>query len=220
MIVFVKTKKICIAVILILCFALSTSCYGRSEYPIYVNDISLYAETVAGSDYFKVALTSSTEILSFSYYNNWNEDFDTYLELCFENKEDLLECLQSLAPSKFDSNGEAGYSQDELFVETPNPYNSSYTNLINMSFRTYRGDAIYTGYYTRSSELLFLKCNFGIISYSIEDLKILQFATQGTFSFGDGLGAENYTPKYFEYFNIPIDENTKRMYEITIPSQN
>ena len=118
-----------------------------------------------------------------------------------------------LAPSKFDPNGDTGYSQNEIFLEMPNPYNSSYTDLINLFFLSHTAYASWTGYSVYVSKGIFLKCNFGVISYSLEELKIVQSSMQGTFSFGDAFDSENYVPKYFEYFNIAINENTERKYE-------
>lgn len=185
------------------------------EYPIYIDDPSLYSEAIAGSRFFKTNLPLNAEIVKFAYYNNWNEDFDAFLALKFQSAEDLMECLKILAPSKFDSNGEVGCSEHELFIEMPNPYESSYTDLINLFFVSYTKEANFTGYEVNSkSDIILLNCNFGVISYSTEDLMIIQSAMQGTFSFGVAFDAENYKPKYFEYFNVAIDETTQRIYTV------
>ena len=212
-----KISRKFIALLLLISMLLMSSCYN---YPLYIDDPALYSQTISNNNFYKGDLPESAEIVRFSHYNNWNEDFDTYLELSFRSEEDLIECLKILAPSKFDPNGEAIYQQSELFLETPNPYNSSYTDLVNLFYVSSNAYTTYTGYSVRISKIMFLKCNFGVISYSLEDLKIVQASMQGSFSFGDTFDSENYTPKYFEYFNIAINENTERIYEVIRPSQN
>ena len=212
-----KTLRTFIVFLLLISMLLISSCYN---YPVYIDDIALYSQTVSNESFFKPVLPSNAEICKFSNYNNWNEDFDTFLELSFKNEEDLIECLKILAPSQFDPNGEDGYKQSELFLKMPNPYNASYTDLVNLFYVSSNAHTTYTGYSVRVSKIMFLKCNFGVISYSLEELKIVQASMQGSFSFGDTFDSENYTPKYFEYFNIAINENTERIYEVTRPSQN
>ena len=194
-----------------------SSCY---DYPIYTDDIALYSQTISNNNFYKANLPEGAEIVKFTHYNNWNEDFDTFLELSFQSEEDLIECLNILAPSKFDPNGEEGYKQSELFLEMPNPYNSSYTDLVNLFYLSSNANTTYTGYSVRVSKIMFLRCNFGVISYSLEELKIIQSSMQGSFSFGDTFDSENYAPKYFEYFSIPINEHTERTYEVIRSSQN
>jgi len=212
-----KISRIVIVFSLLIAMLLMSSCY---DYPIYTDDIVLYSQTISNNNFYKTNLPESAEIVNFSHYNNWNEDLDTFLELSFRSEEDLIECLKVLAPSKFDPNGEGGYKQSELFLEMPNPYNSSYTDLVNLFYLSSNANTTYTGYSVRVSKIMFLRCNFGVISYSLEELKIIQSSMQGSFSFGDTFDSENYTPKYFEYFNIPINEHTEKTYEVIRSSQN
>lgn len=196
--------KTCLIVIVftLLCGILS-SC---TDYTIYTQDISQYNSKDFPIDqtFFLKEIPSNADAIAFSYYDYWEEDFDLYLELKFKNQQELEDYLTEL--KNYVINSFESRDIERLFREVINPYDSSYTDLFIMAYITMQGDKMFTGYEIKVSDNSKLfSCNFGVISYSLDDLTVIQSATSGSFE-----NVNKYIPKYFERFNVPLNENYER----------
>lgn len=170
--------------------------YGSEQYPI-------------SSTIFPDEIPSNAQVVSFSYYNYWQEAEDIYLELKFYTiqemerylsilKSDCIAKCQDYTPPK---NG-------EWFVEEKNIYNESYTDLYFTFYNTSKEENIYTGFIIeKDSEETLYKCNFGLICYSYDELTVIQTYVHGWYQ----ESVHNYIPKYFVRFNIPLDETHKKL---------
>lgn len=175
---------------------------------LYTEDISQYnsEEYPINTSIFLDKLPDSLDVISFSYYDYWHEASDIYLELSFDAKEDFeayLSDLKNYCISDFPS------KYDKQFIEVSNPYNKNYTDLFCTNYWSYISQKYYTGYeITQSESCGAYSCNFGVISYSYEELRIIQ-----AYSYGDFQDCEHdYVPKYFQRFNIPTCENHSRIF--------
>ena len=195
-----------ILVLTLICCGLSSCFSNHCVYTENSADYNLYEHK-----FFPSEIPKSAEILKFSKYEYWVEDYDTYLELKFNTVEELEHHLGNLKDNIKNSVKKEIYPNNEsLFLEVENPYDSTYTDVFVLCYATWSDSQRYTGYeFEIYEDYSVLDCNFLIISYSYEDLILIESATQG--SFGDDYGYD-YVPKYFERFNIPLDEKCKRIY--------
>lgn len=171
--------------------------YNTEDYPLY--------ETL-----FLKELPQEAEAVDFSYYLYYTaEEEDTYLELKFNSLDEMQVYLDTLTATLVDyyrnSYNETQSNNGEWFIECPNPYNEKYTDLFSVVFDAgYCTGADYTGYVIEKNEDLFwYKCDYGIISYSYEELTVIQTSSEGWFCesvHGD------YVPKYLKRFNVPLNE--------------
>lgn len=181
--------------------------YNSKKYPIV-------------SDVFLEKIPSNAKVISFSYYDYWNEEKEIYLELEFNSLEEMEDYLQSLKKHCFESVADrkipSGF-QGEWLMESKNPHDLKYTDLfcvsrtINTQMEGSEKASDYTGYKIDVREdLTFYKCYYSIISYSYDDLRVIQSDTRGTFYDK----RNNYIPKFLLRFSVPITENFDRMYRL------
>ena len=159
------------------------------------------------SSIFPDCLPSSAENIRFSYYNYWNQAIDIYVEVKF----DSLELMQSylvetiaICEENYAANTEY---QSNQFIETQNPHNADYIELFCSLFYTIQNEKTYTGYKIKTiSGKNYLSCNFGIISYSFDELTVIHTYVCGEYQ----ENIHNYVPCYFRKFNIPLNEDLDR----------
>ncbi len=182
---------------------------NKSPYPLYTEKAEDYNSELypINAPIFLENIPIEAEIISYSYYNYWEEDRDTYLELKFQDRSDMEKYIEQLISCviKREQKG-SGKDANECFVERTNPYQESYTDLFCTSYKSYVSDYCYTGYeieHYENSGIIY-SCNYGLISYSYEDLIVIQTSCQGSIV----KSVQEYTPKYFVRFNVP--ENEKR----------
>lgn len=173
--------------------------YNTAEYPlhlpIFLNEIPSYAE-----------------VASFSYYNYWNEANDYYLELKFSSRkemEDYLSQWQTAALETLRKDGQP--ANREWFVTDQNPYNSSYTDIFCTTYITFTAETEYTGYSIEpsgDSQNPLYRCNFGVISYSFDELTVIQTYVHGHFREAE----HHHVPRFFLRFDVPLDERYERRF--------
>jgi len=184
--------------------------YTTEEHLYYTESIDDYntEKYPVNSCIFAEEIPEYAEVIAFSYYDYWNEAIDIYLELKFDSEEDLnsylesvrtrcLSCLDDYRPP----------TNTGWIVEEENPYNTRFTDWLCTLFSISVNDEHYTGYEISPGETETKSdCNFGIISYSYEDLTVIQARTCGNFR----STIHKYTPKYFARFGVPQTEPHER----------
>ena len=164
------------------------------------------------SDIFLPELPQTASVVSFRLYQYWYEDVEYFLELEFNTEEDMRNYLEDLIESYLDEMPSHDQSLERWIAEEENPYDKSFTDMICTLYWVAGKDATYTGYEISPDENLKYDSNSGIISYSYESLTVIQSYLHGLFYTSEH--GEDYVPKYFVRFNVPIDENHKRIYII------
>ena len=124
-----------------------------------------------------------------------------------ENAEERLNNLPGITPI-------GGRVAEEI-----NPYNFKYIDIVYLYSPTSTRGFSFHGYemlYTDYGDVDFL-ANFCAISYSYEELTVIQ--TDAVFSvlFDKGSESEEKKPKYFERFNIPLEPEHSRMFYVEYP---
>ena len=159
------------------------------------------------------SIPENATVVSFSYYEYWNESSDVYLELRFSTVQELEEHLFSVK-NHVKSSLSTKPTQpldNEWFFEVDNPYNEKYADLFCRSYNTSSAEGDFTGYSIEiKPNYTLYRCNYGIVSYSLEELTVIQSSAVGSFEYFE----EAYVPKYFRRFNIPTDEELERRYYV------
>ena len=140
------------------------------------------------------------------------------MELKFRTEAELKEYINSLKThSESYLMNAAKPSDGEWFVEVQNPYDPNYVELVLLAHSSWQNDKHFVGYSIEKKDSINSEhkytqyvCNYSIISYSLEDLTVIQSSTQGYFEYFE----EAYVPKYFRRFNIPTDEELERRYYV------
>ena len=169
----------------------------------------------AHSDTFLPELPQTASVVSFRLYQYWYEDVEYFLELEFNTEEDMRNYLEDLIERYLDKMPSSDKSLERWIAEEENPYDKSFTDMFYTWYHSSGKDATYTGYeiLPKDEESWRYSANSAIISYSYENLTVIQFKFYGTFYTSQH--GEDYVPKYFVRFNVPIDENHKRIYIIS-----
>ena len=181
---------------------------------IYYTDdiINYHTESYPLPPLFLEEIPSNAQVVSFSYYNYWHEQFDYYLELTFDTSEEMESYILQLKNYYSEKLSHIDYwpQQGKIIVDT-NPYDSDYTDMFYTIYGTSSSETNRTGYGIKQiGKKLKYECCFGVISYSLEDLTVIQsytsFWTVTTFE---------HIPKYFTRFNIPNDREFEKYYYLT-----
>ena len=151
----------------------------------------------------------NARVASFSYYNYWDEARDIYLEIKFDTEEEFNAYLSDLTEKYLKAmEGISPPSNCEWLVKMQNPYNENFVDLFCTAFVSYSENKIFTGYrIVLDDDECRYDCNFGVISYSYEELTIVQSLTTGYFC----NSIHKYTPQYFVRFSVPFNETTERL---------
>ena len=159
------------------------------------------------------SIPENATVVSFSYYEYWNESSDVYLELRFSTVQELEEHLFSVKNHVKSSLVDYPVQtvDGEWLLEVDNPYNDKYVDLFCLDYVTFDKDGDVTGYSIEfKPNYTLYRCNYGVISYSLEELTVIQSSAVGSFEYFE----EAYVPKYFRRFNIPTDEEFERIYYV------
>ncbi len=185
---------------------------------ISVEDGELYTDNIADYDSKKYPVPSgifpqeipeNCEVVKFYYFDYWHEAEDVYLELKFSTKEEMDKYISYLKTEYMKTDNNFDHTNTNPFVEEKNIYNSSYIDCFCEEYNVIQGDDEYFGYsfYPVDSEMVY-ECNFSLISYSYQDMIVISSTSRGYFR--DNV--HEYTPKYFERFNVPLDTVCKRLF--------
>lgn len=172
------------------------------DYPFYTDSVEDYNsdEYYFDEGFFMPDLPRNAQVVAYSSYNYWNEDYDQYLEVRFDTKEEMDGYISALF-GYLDQRREADgiqYSPDngDWFLRETNPYDSSFVDCYYKKYRFHSPPYYeFTGY--RVEEDLF-DCHYCVISYSYESLTVIQSECRGTFYENEN----EYTPKFLERFGI------------------
>ena len=209
-----KKKNIIVFILIVFACLLTFVVYKIATvdyYLLYTEDIKNYNSEKYSipSTIFPDEIPSNVQVVSFSYYNYWHEAEDIYLELKFnstEEMEDYLSVLKSQCITvckKYNS-----FKDENLFASEKNIYNESFVDLFCLIYYSSDQNKSFTGYVIENNEdIIRYKCDFGLISYSYDDLTVIHSLVQGWYL----NKKHNYIPKYFVRFDIPLDTNHKRL---------
>jgi len=172
--------------------------YNKGEYNLY-------------KTFYLSSIPENATVVSFSYYRHVHENAsDVYLELRFSTIEELEAHLDAISnhTKTVLANSHTQPYDGEWFFEVANPYDEKYVDAFCWDYNGWiDGEKNYTGYSIEQKDnYVRYKCDYGIVSYSLEDLTVIQTNARGWFSRG------NYTPRYFKRFNIPTNEEIVRRY--------
>lgn len=177
----------------------SVSDYNTAEYPLHL-------------PVFLNELPPCAEVVSFSYYNYWYEANDYYLELKFSSRELMEDYLSEWWVAASESQQQDRRQTDrEWFVVDPNPYDSSYTDIFCTTYINSTADMEYTGYSVEPPEdphSPSYHCNFGVISYSFDELIVIQTYVHGHFR----EAVHHHVPRFFLRFALPLEERYERRF--------
>lgn len=187
------------------------------DYPKYTDEIADYNTEEYPVNYpiFMVDIPKNADVVSFCFYNYWNECKDVYLELKFNDEAELLEYLDSLmnyAKEYIQLRCGKNLSVEECFIVDKNPYNDSYTDYICTDFAAKVGNDMITGYSISHDDKREIKCYYGIISYSVSDLTVIQTRSVG--SYREELRDQKYIPEYMERFSVDVNAEFTRWYHV------
>ena len=176
--------------------------YNRGDYYFY-------------NSFYLSSIPENATVVSFSYYRHVHENAsDVYLELRFSTIEELeahLDAISNHTKTVLASSHTQPYD-GEWFFEVANPYDENYVDAFCWDYNGWiDGEKNYTGYsIERKNDHAIYNCDYGIVSYSVEDLTVIQARAHGRFEPYE----EGYTPKYFKRFNIPTNDELVRRYYI------
>lgn len=195
------------------------SCLLMDDYPKFTSDIKDYGSDkyLLDSSLFLPTIPSSAKVVDFSYYNYWNEAKDIYLEVRFTSREEMDAYLAAVNEHSMEELEQYCMpTYQEWFVSETCIYDTSYTDSFCLFFRTYHAGEEYTGYSIHPlsisgvTESVTYDCNFGLISYSYEELTVIQTISQGVFR----KTVHDYIPAYFKRFHVPLNEEHSRVFNI------
>lgn len=178
---------------------------------IYTTDIEEYYKKTLYhySDIFPEALPENAQLVNFFYYNYWKDNIEVFLEIEFDSKEfmeSFLDLHQKQCQEKYKKKYESTPFFEAInycFTKKENPYKKSYTDLYHMTHTTSTVDKEFTGYRIDLGEdTAEYTCNFGVISYSYEDLRVVFAYVRGSFH----NNVHYYTPAYFVRFEVPVTQ--------------
>ena len=175
--------------------------YNRGDYYFY-------------KSFYLSSIPENATVVSFSYYSHVHESsYDVYLELRFSTIEELkahLDAISNHTKTVLASSHTQPYD-GEWFFEVSNPYDEKYVDAFCWNYNGWIDGENYAGYSIENEDnYVRYKCDYGIVSYSLEDLIVIQTEAHGCFE----RYVVNYTPKYFKRFNIPTNEELVRRYYI------
>lgn len=209
-----KCKNVFIVFGVALIFALGFVVYGKVKY----RDAVLYTEDTENYNFgkyqfsnaiFLEELPSNLTVVNFSYYYYWHEKEDVYLEVKFDTVDEMEAYLSTIKQMAIDNNpiSSVSFENGTCFFEEQNPYNKSYIDIFYSFPFANKNNVDYVGYSVDTErENTEYGGYFSIISYSYEELTIVQ-----TYSSGCYLeNVDEYIPKYFRRFDIPLTQNHER----------
>lgn len=203
-------KRIAILALFLILPCLLSSC--SSEFPFYTEDIAHYTdpESDIDHDFYLASIPNNALAVFYCSYEYWYDASETYLELKFNSVEEMQSYLDEVKAHNVNSSRRVGLTEEELLIQAENPYDKSYVDLIHTDYSIYIDKTRYTGYeFEDSSEGKFhIFSNFAVISYSYENLIVIQTAISGHFE----SGCDDYIPKYFRRFNIPLEPASSKKY--------
>lgn len=202
-----------VLLVLVFVFAFFTSCHKRDVF--YTENIHDYRseQYPIASTFFLPELPNNATVVCFSNYSYWHELFDVYLELKFNTKEEMDEYVLSVVNNDLNAQ-----SKDKLaepvngwIIQEQNPYNNSYIDLISTELTSGTIDERWVGYrIDRSNDKNLVSANLSIISYSYQDLTVIQSYMYGIYN----IDVNDYVFKYFTRFNISTNEDHKRIIKV------
>ena len=157
-------------------------------------------------------IPEDAQVVDYSYAELYDGRSDFYLELKFTTVQGFEQFLEKLMKEARDEklDGEIYKDDTDLFLKTTNPYDSSFNEIVFLTNPRQRGYIYWVGYkdYCYSVNET-IECCLSLISYSLEELIVIQTRIYGVFP---EYIYDYRMPKYFERFNIVINEDCHRVY--------
>lgn len=205
---------ILVIILLALCIYTFFARFTLSDIGIrFTNNIDDY-----GADRYHLAagiyleeIPANAEVIRFSNYDCWNEVTDIYLELKFRSTDEMEHYLSDLRANCLNLLPNAAPPQNgSWFIKEQNPYTESYYDEFFVLYHTLENGKNYVGYSVEKNKnnTFDYSCHFALISYSFEELTVIQTYVSGRFQ--DTV--HNYTPQYFIRFNVPTNDTYTRMH--------
>ena len=208
-----KYIKLAFIIIPIVCILVLIVCLTFSESgETYTNDINDYCSDKypVYSPLFLDELPSNARVVAFHYYADYGDEQDIYLELKFSDLDDMEFYISKIKTNIVENSKDTYFeSNGDFFLEEKNPYNMNYTDLFCSSEYVLTNDKCFSGYeieYLQKER--FIHSFYALISYSLEELTVIQTCSGGSFF------TERYIPKYFERFDIPLNNEMERYKEV------
>ena len=177
----------------------------------YTDDIKKYntQEYLAPKTVFPTKIPSSAMVVSYSHFSFWNEAEDIYLELKFKSAKEMESYLTDLRRACTTICKKNKSDENVFFIETDNIYNKSYKGLFCTIYRSSQYEIDYTGYkiVKEDADVMRYQCNFGLISYSVEQLTVIHTYVYGWYR----SNVHEHIPQYFKRFNVPTQEDHNRV---------
>ncbi|MBE6801375.1 MAG: hypothetical protein E7530_00640 [Ruminococcaceae bacterium] len=206
-----RKKLIIIFLLLVLCLGLFFVITNSENKDVYfTSDVNSYNSELCPvpQNVFPKAIPSNAQVVTFGYFNYWHEAKDIYLEIKFDSKEDMEKYLSEIKTTcELKCNNS---NQKKCFFYDENIYNHLYKDLFCMDYVTSEGYKDFTGYrfIKKDTNSMIYKCNFGLISYSFEELIVIHTYVYGWY-IND---VHKHIPKYFERFDVPLNQEHQRIF--------
>lgn len=213
-----QLKKIVLTVIILIMLLQMTSCSNSlvdlltsdQPYVISSQNVNDYNSDKChfSESYFLNEVPARATIANLSYFEYYRESCEQYIELKFEDKDSLdyyLSTIKEHIISKKTSTAE----YDPLFIEEKNPYDDRYIDIFYAPAHSITYNTRYTGYSikVKANDHIDYTCIYVLISYSYDELTVIQSYTRGTFCSLE----EEYVPMYLRRFNVPLDRELERL---------
>ena len=203
---FIKLFIITLSLVLVLCVVLWLS--PRKDEVYQTTDIDEYNAEYVLKDktVFLGKIPACAVVESFSYYKYFSDRTDTFLVLKFPSEEELQKyCSDIITNAKMIYSENLSDEDIEIYIcELSNPYDNSFNDVyfVYSGWMDMRSGKSFVGYKYDDHE--YYECNIKFISYSLESLTVVQSATRGWFE------AEEYLPRFFDYFKIELSKGDSR----------
>lgn len=204
--VIILTLVLCIGIFFVITKSNDKDVFFTSDVNNYNSELYPVPQNV-----FPEAIPSNTQVVSYGYFNYRHEAKDIYLEMKFDSKEEMEKYLSEVkANCELNCKNSNSETQKQYFIYDENIYIPSYEDLFCTSYITSYGNEDFTGYriVNMNADSMCYKCNFGVISYSFDELTVIHTYVYGWY-IND---VHEHIPEYFERFNIPLKEEHQRIF--------
>ena len=217
-------KIISFLLILASLFCLLTSCDTDDE-PIYYHteDVADFNTGVYSIDKikgFNYDLPEDAKIISHYYHEeNYNSEYNVSLEIKCSSEDSVTSYIDRVKEESIKYMEDKHPNRIFNYHEEQNPYNSSFTDLFVPVTDRMNG---YENIYDPDSESIFsrdeydLTAFFACVSYSKEDFVVF-ISSVAIMTSIDGKESSYEIPRYFVYFNVPLDKEYQRFFVTSRP---
>ena len=214
-----KTRIVLVVVELLFLFAfvvilfIVSSNFTNDEY--YTEDVYDFFENMYDDEVlFSKEIPNNATVSNFMFYKYFTDRRDVYLELKFDTAEDMDNYIAALL-TNFEEYYRSKYGDNvsllnEYLVETVCPYDNSYNEIfITLNTTKFGNDPnYYVGFAVDDQyhNFKYYDCNYSILSYSTENLTVIQTSALGSFS-----KELKHIPGYIQKYNIPLEKSHEHL---------